>query len=922
MDENEEKSLEEFEKNLGRLFQKLSKEGYDLDKLKWDFPDLSDKNRIGDYRVLREIGRGGMGCIVFEAEQISLRRKVALKVLPPHFDHKDKRVVKFRLEAEAGSRQNHPGIVAVYEMGEADGFHYIAQELVNNGKTLADRIVELKRSGETSKDYYRKIAVFIAQVAAALHHAHGSEVIHRDVKPSNILITHDGMPKVTDFGLAKMENALSLSLSGQVIGTPHYMSPEQVEGGGKSVDHRSDIFSLGVTLYEMLTFERPFDADHAHSILNRIVHFDPLPPDRYHVRIPKDLSAICTKAMEKKPADRYADMKEFEEDLLRFSRGETVKAKPYTPMTLLWRKAGRRPFLSGVLALAFLAIMGWLIFGPVMMLTLRSQRDEAEKLKAQSEQQLDEIERLSDIKVLEDLKAQEKGLWPPLPERVVAMQRWLLKADELRANLPAHQETLSALRARAQPYDAEAIRLNRESYPEFTRLQDLKEMLPVIEDARSKLPKGGSSKDWPRYLSTIPPDCTCEYDFDGRVYQDVIDRIDRLEGIVSVRRNWTFNDENLQWRHDILTAFLEEAESFFKEEEGLYDKVKERMAFTQKVRACSIEAHGRAWGEAAAAIADEARYPQYEGLKIKPQVGIVPIGPDPESHLWEFAHLFTGDIPERDENSRLQIEEGTGLVFVLIPGGTFDMGAVIPDDKHQLGDPNVDPEALSYEGPVHRVKVKPFYLSKYEMTQGQWLRVMGGNPSSSRSGGAPQGNHIITLLHPVESVTWEECMTLTARLGMRLPSEKEWEYAARAGTSTIWWTGNDKHSLAGAANLADRYMKQNSGPEFLGHEDWLEDGYTTHAPVGTYRANPFGLHDVHGNVFEWCRTPFFEKTYETHPLQLLRDDYPPYFGTVSHRGGSFHYKAEGCRSASRGGLGRAIKKDNLGLRPAMEVERE
>ena len=224
---------------------------------------------IGDFRILRWIGSGGMGT-VYEAQQISLNRTVALKVLPPHLSFQDVSILKFRREAEAAGRQSHPGIVAVHAVGEQDGIHYIAQELVEEGATLNDRLDRIRREGLPSSGYFRDTALFVAAVADALEHAHQSGVIHRDIKPSNLLITRDGNPKVTDFGLAKVEDALALSRTGEFAGTPYYMSPEQVQSRPTGIDKRTDIYSLGVTLYEMLTLKLPFEGKTSHEVLKQI----------------------------------------------------------------------------------------------------------------------------------------------------------------------------------------------------------------------------------------------------------------------------------------------------------------------------------------------------------------------------------------------------------------------------------------------------------------------------------------------------------------------------------------------------------------------------------------------------------------------------------------------------------------------------
>jgi formylglycine-generating enzyme required for sulfatase activity len=184
------------------------------------------------------------------------------------------------------------------------------------------------------------------------------------------------------------------------------------------------------------------------------------------------------------------------------------------------------------------------------------------------------------------------------------------------------------------------------------------------------------------------------------------------------------------------------------------------------------------------------------GFEIGPQMGLVPLGPDPESGLLEFAHLATGSVPERDETGRLVIGDDTGLVFVLLRGGTFHMGAQGEDPSAR----NHDPQSTRDEGPVHEVTLAPFFLSKYEMTQAQWTRVAGVNPSYFQV----PNQWVSSRVHPVETVSWYDCAEVLDWLGLRLPSEAQWEYGARGATSTIWWTGDLRDSVEGAANLADQ----------------------------------------------------------------------------------------------------------------------
>jgi formylglycine-generating enzyme required for sulfatase activity len=295
------------------------------------------------------------------------------------------------------------------------------------------------------------------------------------------------------------------------------------------------------------------------------------------------------------------------------------------------------------------------------------------------------------------------------------------------------------------------------------------------------------------------------------------------------------------------------------------------------------------WAEAIASIQNRAQCPKYDGLVIAPQLGLLPIGRDPDSRLWEFAHLATGAPAEHGADGKLFLKEETGLVLVLIPGGTFAMGAQSTDPSGK----NYDPTSKPQESPVHMMTLAPYFLSKYEMTQGQWLHLVNNNPSQ----------RAYDLVHPVETVSWEDCTETLERLGLVLPTEAQWEYAARAGTTSVWWTGDEKEALAGVCNLAD--------------EDWLKDSYANPAPVGNYRANPFGLHDVIGNVWEWCRDGEGGYDLPVRPGDRERQVPDPINRMI--RGGGFDAPAEAGRSAFRASEKPFVGVSLLGLRPACEI---
>ncbi len=325
-----------------------------------DDVDAGAVRRLGDFTLLRLLGKGSQG-EVWEARQESLGRLVALKLLPPQLVFSDDRLQRFRREAEAGGRLSHAGIVTVHALGEHEGVHWFAQELVAGGRTLADEIDEARRLPELPGNWYPRMAELFAQVSEALHAAHGVGVIHRDVKPGNILITADGRPKLADFGLALVQDQLALSSTGDLAGTPLYMSPEQVQGEHSQLDRRTDIFSVGSTLYEALTLTRPFLGDRQ-QIMDRIVTRDPPDPRRVHRHVPRDLAVICLKALEKQPARRFATAEELAADLRRFLAGEPIRARPPGALVRAAKWAGRNPRLSaaGSVALLAFALVTWL----------------------------------------------------------------------------------------------------------------------------------------------------------------------------------------------------------------------------------------------------------------------------------------------------------------------------------------------------------------------------------------------------------------------------------------------------------------------------------------------------------------------------------------------------------------------------------
>ncbi|HEX6810867.1 MAG TPA: serine/threonine-protein kinase [Planctomycetota bacterium] len=417
---------------------------------------------LGEFTVLRELGRGGMG-VVYEAARAGHDRHVALKVLPAHLTLREQSVARFLREAATAARLRHPGIVPILAIGEQDSTHYFAMELVEGapldrviavlrehapdaltGESLAKAISSTTcalRGGTQRADgrpaawgrtYVEAACDLALQVAKALEHAHEAGVVHRDVKPSNILVRPDGTVVLTDFGLAADQGLPSLTLTGEMAGTPFYLAPEQVAGKRYRVDRRADVFALGVTLYELLCLRRPFEGGTVQEVLAAIQKAEPASPVRFDQRLSPVIATIVLTALEKDPQRRYQTAAAFAEDLRAFVAYRPIAARRASPFRRLVQWARREPVKAAFAATAALALVTVVGLGGYAHSEATRAREEA----ARAVTVLDLVEDMLGAANPEDVRGKDYRL------------RYVL--DDLERGLPARLRGDLAVEARVR----------------------------------------------------------------------------------------------------------------------------------------------------------------------------------------------------------------------------------------------------------------------------------------------------------------------------------------------------------------------------------------------------------------------------------------------------------------------------------------
>ncbi len=949
--------------------------------------DNSGPRFIGPYEITRKIGEGGMAVVYAAQQREPVRREVALKVVKQGMDSKEV-IARFKAERQALVLMKHPHIAQVYSAGTTEeGSPYFAMELVH-GEPLTTYCARVQMDIRTRLQLFRKIC-------EAVQHAHQKGVIHRDLKPSNILVEEregQHVPKIIDFGIAKsthkqlVEETLFTEI-GRLIGTPAYMSPEQLEAKSPYVDTRTDLYSLGVILYELITGRLPFDPKallrQGLAEMQRMIQEEsPRKPSTVWKREaadPKefatgrhtggqqiqrtlrgDLDWITLRCLEKDPNRRYQSPSELAAEIRRYLDHEPVLASPPSRIYWLRKFLRKHRVVCSVVAINFLTLCagtGWALYERSAANELAAEekrnlkraelleaaayesrrlaeverakaaslaeaekraraeaalraaaetahRREAERQRELQESQTEEILRLSDAKLLEMAITDSKELWPAYPQKIPQLKAWLVNyAQPLRKRRPLHEKSLESLRSRAFPYTEDDQQRDHSTHPQADDLAALRVELKKLMLAKSQ----------PSWEKKTPNERESFKLWIARVEK----RTREIEAEISSRRTYQFSSSADEWIHEITAELVRGLARFFHEDPrlGTVASVQSRLSFASTILERSIEAKAArdAWNAALKRVASSEHY-DFNERPFEPQIGLFPLGPDPDSGLEEFLHLAThsGEIPERNSAGQLPRDASLGVILVLLPGGTFRLGAQAQDPAK----PNYDPMASRLEGPVVSLSLEPFLISKYEMTQAQWLRVTGNTPSHYGPSWS-QAHHQNSALNPVESVSWTQCQTVLHQLGLIIPTEAQWEYAARAGSSTPWWSGAEEISIPKrkAGNVSDARSKRITGTTMA--EKW-EDPWIQHAPVGSLAPNAFGIHDVIGNVSEWCRDSW--SALSDFTLDGESERIGPDLGNRPHRGGNWTSLGGFARSAVRGNdvVGGAFY--DLGIRPARRLD--
>lgn len=834
------------------------------------------------YKVIGVLGYGGMS-VVLEGIDEEINRPVAIKVLLLRSDSLDERcsgTLRFIKEANIASRLEHPGIPSVYDIGvDPEGQPFFTMPLVK-GRTLNEVITQAHSESQTPwKD--SQLLQTIVTLCRIIDYAHTEGIIHRDLKPANIMVGQFGEIYVMDWGLAKDVNSklidppstyssiakiedskesTELTLEGEVLGTPAYLSPEQATGNLDHIDKRSDVYSIGAILYHLLTSSPPYlnegESSTPKELINSVLKSAPQSILSINPKIPVELSLICNQAMSRSVDARYSSARELGEDLQAFLDNRVVQAY----RTGTWAKLSKWMNRNKVVASFALIIVVLLITGSYYISSIKSYSDN----------------RVSWVEDIEGLESIERD-FIQARKSYNASDTYDLsrKFTEIKSRLQKHKKSLSDLIKKGTLIDQEQEIVNTylPAWPIYLEYSGGQKLRKVFLNSRREFSKRLSPLIFKTRLNSLN-----ELVLEEKAKKDFAYKL-----LTSVD-HYEFKSKSDQQAHNLLARLIMSAELMSLEKPilGKGTLIERRIQAVNQ----SLNAD---WSPSIQIAKTTLN------IKLSPQLGLYPLGPDPESGLLEFAHLESGEKPERNHAGKLIRTPKTAIVFVLLPPRP--------------------PKRTKYT-PI------PFFISKYEMTQANWLYLTGNNPSQLRAK-IQHNAETIGLDHPIEGISFIEANSLLRSIGLRLPALNEWMYAAKGRSITKWSTGNSKDSLKGFVNLRDKTAWEENGKTgsiVEEYEEWLEDGHSIHSPVGSYKPNPFGLHDIHGNVWEFTRGLTKEQFEDIKNIKLEENSGLGFMSQRKVFGGSFLDLAENCSSESFRYVGTGNKSFSVGIRALRKLE--
>jgi serine/threonine protein kinase len=428
-------------------------------------PSPSPTRTFGDYELIEMIAKGGMG-VVYKARQRKLNRLVAVKMILAGQFADETDVERFYAEAEAAANLRHPNIVAIHEVGEFEGQHFFSMDFIE-GQTLGDLVRENPLSA-------RRAAQYVKTVAETMHFAHEQGFLHRDLKPSNVMLDRNGEPLIMDFGLAKKATGETsqLTISGAIVGTPSYMPPEQAAGRNDDVTARSDVYSIGAILYELLTGRPPFRATNPYETIKQVLELEPASPRVLNDGIPRDLETICLKCLQKEPARRYTSGQDLADELQRFLDGMPIRARPISLPERAWRWCRRNPVLASAMAIAATGILVALIAVTGAYIRTKAALAESDKSFRQA---LDAVNELF-TEVSEDTLLQQPGMQPLRKSLLSRALEYYERFRQQRGDDPTVQDELALATFRVGKIK-EAIESPEAALVEYERAREMQDRL-------------------------------------------------------------------------------------------------------------------------------------------------------------------------------------------------------------------------------------------------------------------------------------------------------------------------------------------------------------------------------------------------------------------------------------------------------------